>query len=284
MLNLSGMSQEDEPSAEKESAASPHAPLAGEKKSGASLSRLTAAFANMMTSTGKSTANKAAAGKRQKDSASPEPSPAELSVTPRGIIEAILFVGLPSSSPNAPNDSESRSDNRLEPNGEALPAETIAGAMRDVSVEEVAIEIEALNEQYEEDESPYRIEASTAGYRMVLREAFHPMRDRFHGRTRSAKLTPAALEVLSIVAYQQPISAEEITDLRDERSTTAITQLVRRGLLEPVEEPTKEIDDSETDQANAKSNPVKFRTTERFLKVLELEAINQLPQVAEHDD
>ena len=215
-------------------AATPAAPL--------SISRLTAAFAKMLGSP---------AGEPTEETGEPTGKRAPTQpagVTPQGIIEAMLFVG--------------QADN------EALAAEEIAATMRDVTAQEVAQAIDDLNAQYTVDETPYRIEATPAGYRMTLLADFDRLRDRYHDRTRAAQLSQVALEVLSIVAYRQPIAGTVVDELRDKRSVQALAQLVRRGLL----------------RRDAAEGQPSYSTTDRFLKVFGLEGIQQLPSVAEFDD
>lgn len=207
-----------------------------------SISRLTAAFAKMLGSP---------AGEPKEETVEPtsEQAPSQpAGVTPQGIIEAMLFVG--------------QADN------EPLAAEEIAATMRDVSADEVAEAIDDLNAQYAVDETAYRIESTPAGYRMVLLGDFDRLRDRYYDRTRAAQLSPAALEVLSIVAYRQPIAGVKVDELRDKRSVQALAQLVRRGLL----------------RRDAAEDQPSYTTTDRFLKVFCLETIQQLPRVAELDD
>ena len=86
--------------------------------------------------------------------------------------------------------------------------------MRGVSPAEVDAAVAELNALYDADATPYRIDHSHGGYRLVLRDEFERMRDKFYGRVREAKLSPAAIEVLSIVAYNQPVTAAQIDELR----------------------------------------------------------------------
>ena len=78
---------------------------------------------------------------------------------------------------------------------------------------------------------PIASSAKVEGYRFVLGARFDALRQRFHGRVREAKLTPAAIEVLSVVAYRQPIGADDVAQLRGGGSHAVLNQLVRRGLL-----------------------------------------------------
>lgn len=180
------------------------------------------------------------------DEAVADHDPCEIS--PRSVVEAMLFVGHP--------------DNR------ALSARELAVAMRGVSPTEIEAAVAELNALYKQDAAPYEIVGTAAGYRMVLREEFGRMRDKFQGRIREAKLSAAAVEVLSIVAYNQPITADEVSQLRGVPSGAALSTLVRRKLLRL---------DRPTDQP---ARP-QYSTTERFLRLFSLENLAALPRSEE---
>ena len=115
-------------------------------------------------------------------------------LTPRSILEAMLFVGSPGNEP--------------------LTSEQVAALMRGVRPTEVDALVRELNDQYAARRCPYSIVTSGAGYRLALRDEFESLRQRFYGKARQVRLSQAAIEVLSIVAYNQPISPEEIHRLR----------------------------------------------------------------------
>lgn len=175
-----------------------------------------------------------------------EHDPCEIS--PRSVVEAMLFVGRP--------------DNR------ALSARELAAAMRGVSPTEIDAAVAELNALYQQDAAPYEIVGSAVGYRMVLRDEFGRMRDKFQGRIREAKLSAAAVEVLSIVAYNQPIKAEEVSQLRGVPSGAALATLVRRKLVR-LDRP-----------ADSPARP-RYSTTERFLHLFGLESLAALPRSEE---
>ena len=137
--------------------------------------------------------------------------------------------------------------------------------MRGVSPDEVAGLVEGLNRRYRERGCPYHIISEGAGYRMALRPELGAVRNRFYGRVREARLSQAAIDVLAIVAYRQPITAEEVNQLRGRQCNHVLAQLVHRRLL-CVERDT--------------SSPrlARYRTTERFLNVFGLESLNDLPR------
>lgn len=171
-------------------------------------------------------------------------SEAACEVSPRTILEAMLFVGHPENQP--------------------LTSEKVASLMRGVRAQEIDELVVELNRCYDEDACPYRIESFGAGYRLVLRDEFHSLRDVFYGRVKAAKLSQAAVDVLAIVAYKQPLTREEVDALRGRPSGSLLAQLVRRQLLR-VERP------------HDKPRTPRFCTTDRFLQLFSLESLRDLP-------
>ncbi len=163
-------------------------------------------------------------------------------LSPRSIVEAMLFVGTP--------------------DGRPLTAREMAALMRGVRPAEVDELVRELREQYAANNCPYEIASEGAGYRMQLRPQFARIRDKLQGRTRLARLSPAAIEVLSLAAYKGPLTAEEVTDMRGSPSGHLLAQLVRRRLLA--------IDRS--------SGKPRYVVTQRFLDLFGLDSLEDLPQ------
>ncbi len=171
-------------------------------------------------------------------------------VTPKAILEAMLFVGHPTSEP--------------------LTSERIAGLMRGVTPAEIDDLTAELNTEYAAAGAPYSIRSVDAGYRLELKPEFGPLRDVFHGRIRQARLSQAAIDCLAIVGYHQPVAAEQISRLRGKPSQAILSQLVRRDLLSLERPPDK------------KAQPV-YRTTDRFLDLFGLENLAELPRSQDID-
>jgi segregation and condensation protein B len=173
------------------------------------------------------------------------PEGGEAEISPRTILEAMLFVGHPQHEP--------------------LTASHVASLMRGVRPAEIDELVLELNETYAAEQCAYWIESVGAGYRLVLRPEFAPLRDRFYGRVKEAKLSQQAIDVLALVAYNQPLTQPEIDRLRNASSGGVLTQLVRRGLLR-VERPDQK-----------PREPI-FHTTDKFLELFGLESLDDLPQ------
>ena len=127
-------------------------------------------------------------------------------LSPQAILEAMLFVG------NRDNEPLTRQAAEL---------------MRGVDPGEIADLVAALNRRYEAGGRPYQIISDGPGYRLTLRKGYEAIRRQFYGRVRETRLSQAAVDILAIVAYQQPITAEQVSQLRGRPSSRALSQLVR---------------------------------------------------------
>ena len=172
-------------------------------------------------------------------------------VTPQMIVEGMLFVGFDDDRP--------------------ISSRMMAAQIRDVSPAEVDEIVGQLNGLYDEEACPWEIVSTGGGYRMQLRGEFDRVRDNFLGRTREAKLSTAAMEVLSVVAYKQPITADEVKKLRGSRSKAILNQLVRRQLLR-------------LDRPEQSPHKPWYHTTDRFNRLFGLQSLDDLPRSEDLDD
>jgi segregation and condensation protein B len=171
-------------------------------------------------------------------------------ISPRSILEAMLFVGHPQNEP--------------------LTSQRVASLMRGVRPEEIDELVVELNEIYATERRPYEVVSTGAGYRLALRDEFAPLREKFHARVREARLNQAAVDVLAIVAYNQPLSRPEIDKFRGQPSGVVINQLVRRELLR-------------VDRPAENPRAARYHTTERFLDLFGLDSLADLPRSQELD-
>lgn len=82
---------------------------------------------------------------------------------------------------------------------------------------------------------------------------------------RNAPLTQAALEVLAILAYHQPVSRGYIEEVRGTDSTSTVASLVAKGLAE------------EAGRLELPGRPIVYRTTDAFLRTFGLSSLGDLP-------
>ncbi len=213
------------------------------------LERLSSAFARLMAPPARAAPIDAPQVAVEADE--PLPDDDALPVTPRTIVEGMLFVG----------NAESR----------ALTSREMAAHIRNVSPEEVDALVVELNDAYRQDGAAYEITSDDAGYCLQLRPDLDSLRTRFGGRVHAARLTPAVLEVLSVVAYRQPVTGDEVSRLRGAQSQAILALLVRRQLVR-VERP-----------ATAPRKP-HYHTTDRFNHLFGLKSPADLPRNEDLDD
>jgi len=91
--------------------------------------------------------------------------------------------------------------------------------------------------------------------------------ERLLGTQQAGKLSPAALETLAIVAYQQPVTRATIEAIRGVNSDRVLSTLEARGLI------------SEVGRQETAGRPVLFGTTFEFLQYFGLESLEQLPPI-----
>lgn len=129
--------------------------------------------------------------------------------------------------------------------------------------------IEDLNRAYDADGTAFRIERVASGYQMLTRPQLSYWLDQLHQRQAELKLSPPALETLTIIAYRQPITRADIESVRGVMCAEIIKHLMDRGLVKIGGE-----DDS-------LGRPYLYVTTRFFLESFGLRTLNDLPNAAE---
>lgn len=81
------------------------------------------------------------------------------------------------------------------------------------------------------------------------------------------KLSPPALETLAVVAYFQPVTRAYVDEVRGVDSSYTVSSLVEKGLIEP------------TGRLEAPGRPTLYKTTEAFLRVMDVSELSELPKL-----
>jgi segregation and condensation protein B len=125
--------------------------------------------------------------------------------------------------------------------------------------------VEELNAAYDRDRSAFRIERAANGYLLLTRPVYAHWLGRVHQRQGDMKLSPPALETLTVVAYRQPITRAEIEAVRGVQCAEMLKQLLERGLVRIAGED------------NSLGRPYLYETTRQFLEVFGLSGLDELP-------
>ena len=147
---------------------------------------------------------------------------------------------------------------------EPVPAGLIAEVM-EKSTAEVQGLLETLRNQYEADDRGFVLRASASGWRLYTSPDCSPWLERFVLGHRQGRLSGAALEVLAIVAYKQPVSRAEITEIRGVDSDRVVKTLLQRELI------------VESGRDSTPGSPVLFTVSDSFLERMGLTSVEELP-------
>jgi segregation and condensation protein B len=166
------------------------------------------------------------------------------------VIEALLFVG-----------------------GKPLTIKAIGAVLRgEFEASFIETAIEQLRDRYAAQNRPYEIRLTDGGYCLALRSDFEPERNRVYGfGPRQVRLSQDTLEVLSLVAYRQPVSRRTIEEIGKRGAGSHLRQLLQRELV---------VLDRGEGSGDAE---VTYRTSPRFLQLFGLRRLEELPQIEDLD-
>src|SRR6185369_2033943 len=110
------------------------------------------------------------------------------------------------------------------------------------------------------------VEQVAGGYQILTLPEFGEHLKKLHQREADAKLTKAALETLSIIAYKQPILPAYIEAIRGVACGETIRSLMEKHLVKIA------------GRAEEPGRPILYGTTRRFLEIFGLNSVKDLPQ------
>jgi segregation and condensation protein B len=172
------------------------------------------------------------------------PEPGEIvSAEVKAVVEALIFAS-----------------------AEPITPKMLFRLLADEPKEDVTAAITALKADYESRPGLQIVEVA-GGYQIVTRAELHEwVRRLFHERS-AQKLTVQGLETLAVIAYKQPITALEITEIRGVNTSGVLTTLLERHLIKIV------------GRKNVVGRPFLYATTKEFLIRFGLKDLSDLPKI-----
>jgi len=150
--------------------------------------------------------------------------------------------------------------------GDPLDAKVCADLF-DIPLQEMLETLRELMGDYEQRESGLRIREADQTFQLCTNPENDDYIQRLCTPVKEKRLTQAALEVLAIVAYRQPVTKGEIDSIRGVRSDRALEGLVKRELVR------------EAGRSQAIGRPVMYATTKAFLVQFGFESLEDLPLI-----
>ncbi|HKF45669.1 MAG TPA: SMC-Scp complex subunit ScpB [Thermoanaerobaculia bacterium] len=135
--------------------------------------------------------------------------------------------------------------------------------------EAVSEALESLRQESESPDRGIRLELVAGGWRYVTRPEFDSLLRKYHEVAERSRLSLAALETLSIIAYRQPITLPEIQEIRGVNSSSVVNTLFEKKLI------------TTAGRKEVVGSPFLYRTTPEFLVRFGLKELEELPRPEE---
>ncbi len=143
-------------------------------------------------------------------------------------------------------------------------------AALDLNPKVVDEELKALEQRYLQ--GGLRLQQHGNGYQLTTAPELAADVERFLKLESAARLSQAALEVLAIVSYKQPITRPQIDAIRGVNSDSSLRTLLRHGLIQ------------ETGRSSGPGRPILYETSPEFLQYFGLRSLGELPPLALEDE
>lgn len=151
---------------------------------------------------------------------------------------------------------------------EPVALDALAEAL-ETTPEETRAALRGLGEQCAEGRRGLVLRELAGGFALATDPVAEPAARRLLARPRTPPLAPAQAETLAIVAYLQPVSRPEVARIRGVSADSATATLVERGLIE--------------ESGRSPFGAVLYRTTDLFLRLFGLRALDDLPDPSRWD-
>ena len=141
----------------------------------------------------------------------------------------------------------------------------------DISEEDVKNTLLELKKDYEKEDRGLRISYLGNTFKLTTKEEHKNYYEKLVTESKTTNLSNAALEVLAVIAYNEPITRIEVDDIRGVYSGLMIRKLVAKGLLK------------ECGKSTLPGRPILYKTTSEFLDYFGLSDISELPKICQKE-
>lgn len=152
--------------------------------------------------------------------------------------------------------------------GDAVELEKISDIL-DIDKRSTRVIMDTLIDKYRAENRGLQIIRLEESYQMCTKSEYHEYIAKLAEPRRNISLSNAAMEVLAIVAYKQPVTRTVIEQIRGVSCDSIVNKLLERNLIE------------EKGRLDTPGKPMLFGTTEEFLRCFGIEGIGELPEFAE---
>ncbi len=142
----------------------------------------------------------------------------------------------------------------------------------DITPEKVVKVMEALEKRLNEQKSGLELLRLDNTYQLATKAEYADYIKKMFDIRRRTPLSPAALEVLAVVAYNQPVTKSFIEQVRGVDCSGVVTTLVEKGLIE------------ECGRLELPGKPLLYGTTKNFLRCFGINDLSELPPLPKNEN
>jgi segregation and condensation protein B len=140
---------------------------------------------------------------------------------------------------------------------------------QDLSEEQILDLIKQIQAKYRSDIYAFELVKSGGGYQFLSKADYHEWISKFLNQKANKKLSSAAMETLSIIAYKEPVTKAEIEQIRGVNADYTVHKLLEKELI------------SIAGKADAPGRPVLYTVSPFFLDYFGINSTDELPQLKE---
>ncbi len=155
--------------------------------------------------------------------------------------------------------------------GEPISIERVAQVF-EIEPEEVVSVMESLGDRLKKNKSGLELVRMENTYQLATKTQYAEYIKRAFDIRRRTPLSPAALEVLAVVAYNQPVTKSFIEQVRGVDCSGVVTTLIEKGLVE------------ERGRLELPGKPLLYGTTKNFLRCFSLNDLTELPPLPQNEN
>ena len=154
--------------------------------------------------------------------------------------------------------------------GEPIEAERIAQVLEQDGATTERL-LRSLADWLDETDHPLMLQRLENRYQLTTRPEYAAVVKAALEVRRNVPLSQAAMEVLAVVAYNQPVTRNFVDQVRGVDSSSVVVSLVEKGLIE------------EAGRLDLPGRPISYRTTDHFLRTFGFSSLSELPPIDEEE-
>jgi len=139
----------------------------------------------------------------------------------------------------------------------------------DFNEEEINLHLINITKKYQDNQFAIEVVKIGNGYQFLTKKSYHTVVSLLQAQRSKKKLSQAALETLAIVAYKQPVTKQEVEQIRGVNCDYTVQKLLEKELI------------TIAGKSDTVGKPILYATSPLFMDYFGINSISELPQIKE---